>query len=134
MIVGLDHVGIAVLSLDDALRVYRDVLGLGFEGVRVVASEGVRIAMLRAGDVKVELMEPTGEGPVSRFLERRGPGLHHIALAVTDIHEALRRAVEGGLTPVDREPRVVDGNKIAFIHPKSTGGVLIELVERAGGT
>ena len=130
MILGVDHIGIAVKSLEEALRVYRDVLGLELEGVRVVEDYNIRIAMLRAGNVKIELMEPLGEGPVSKFLEKRGQGVHHIALKVDSVEEALRTAVEHGLTPVDREPRTGAGwSKYAFLHPKSMLGVLVELVE-----
>lgn len=125
------HIGIAVKSLDEALKFFSDVLGLEVERTVVVEEQGMRAAWLRIGDVLLELMEPLGpEGPVAKFLSKRGEGVHHVAFLVDDmgaVAEALRRA---GAVLVYEEPRVShDGSKYNFIHPKSAHGVLVELRE-----
>ncbi len=131
MISGVEHIGIAVSNLDEALRIYETILGLKVGKIRVVEDQKTKVAQLFAGKTKIELLEPTDEeSPVAKFLKKRGEGVHHIALEVTDIDDSLRRAKEQGLTLVDEKPRIgVDGFKIAFLHPKSTKNVLIELCE-----
>ena len=132
MIVGLDHVAIAVSKLDEALHIYEKILGLKLEKITVVEDQKVRLAFLSAGETKIELLEPTvPESTVARFIEKRGEGMHHIALQVTNIEEALKRLKEKGIALVDERPRVgAEGGKIAFLHPKSLKNVLIELCEK----
>ncbi len=132
MITGLDHIGIAVNSLDEALEIYERILGLKVAKIRVVEDQKTKVAQLLAGETKIELLEPIDEAsPVARFIQKRGEGVHHIALEVTNISESLRRAKEQGLVLVDEMPRIgVDGFKIAFLHPKSTKNVLLELCEK----
>ncbi|MBI4575591.1 MAG: methylmalonyl-CoA epimerase [Planctomycetes bacterium] len=131
---GLDHIGVAVESLEEALRVWRGGLGLEVEHEEEVPAERVRVARLGLpGAGAVELLESTSpEGPVGRFLRRNGPGLHHLALRVEDLDAALAAARDAGLSPVGEAPRAgVGGTRVAFLHPRDTGGVLLELVERA---
>lgn len=130
----IDHVAIAVSSLDDALETFRTVWGLEPDRVERIESDGVTEAMLPLGDSHLQLLEPTGaESTVAKFIERRGEGLHHIAIGVDDIDAALARLREGGARLVDEAPRPGGGgHRVAFVHPKTTSGVLIELVERHG--
>jgi len=132
MITGLDHIGIAVSNLDEALKVYEGILGLKVEKRRVIEEQKVKTALLLAGDVKIELMEPTDEeGPVARFIKKRGEGMHHIALTVANLEEFLQKIKEKGIALVDEKPRIgVEGYRMAFLHPKSTKSVLIELCEK----
>jgi len=127
----IDHIGIAVKSLADALRVYEDVIGLKVSGYDQVDDQGVRVAMLPAGDSRIELLEPiTPDSPIEKFLTKRGEGIHHIAVRVENIEEALARFKAAGARLIDSTPRVGAHNtRIAFIHPASTHGVLLELVE-----
>jgi len=128
----LDHIGIAVRDLEGARAGYRR-LGLEEVAREELPDEGVELVVFRLGGARIELLKPLGEGPLARFLERRGEGLHHLALAVADIDEELRRLREAGVRLVDERPRRgFGGSRIAFIHPKGMGGVLIELVERSG--
>lgn len=131
MIKGLDHVAIAVNEIDEALEIYQHQLALKLEEVKVVEQQRVRAAILHAGDLKIELLEPTdAESAVAKFLEKKGEGIHHIALLVSDIEKHLKELKEKGVFLIDDKPRIgAEGGKIAFIHPKSTKGVLIELVE-----
>jgi len=131
----IDHLGIAVRSIEQALGFYRDVLGLTVEHLETVAEQRIRVAMLPIGDSRLELMEPTDPaGAVGRFLETRGEGLQHVAIGVDDIEVALARAREHGVRLIDEKPRLgAGGAMVAFIHPKSSFGVLIELVQRGGG-
>ncbi len=131
MIVGLDHIAIAVSQLDEALQIYEKILGLKLEKIRVVEDQKVRLAFLSAGETKIELLEPTtAESAVARFIEKRGEGIHHIALKVTDIEGFLKQLKEKGIVLVDEKPRVgAEGGKVAFLHPKSLKNVLIELCE-----
>jgi methylmalonyl-CoA/ethylmalonyl-CoA epimerase len=135
MIRGVDHVGVAVRSLDAGLRVWRDRLGLRAGEVEVVAGQGVRTCFLPAGELRVELLEPTGpDTPVGRFLARRGPGLHHLCLRVDDLQAALAVLAAAGVRLVDAAPRRgADGSRVAFLHPEAGGGVLLELKEAGGG-
>lgn len=129
----VDHIGIAVRDLDEALALYRDLLGLELERVETVPQENVKVAFLkldRTGAVgHVELLAPlSDEGAIAGFIARKGPGLHHIAVAAKDITGMLDRCREAGLLLIDQEPRTGAGGKqIAFLHPKSGGGVLIEV-------
>jgi len=129
--VKIDHIGVAVKSLSDAIKVYEDALGLTVSGFDQVDDQGVRVAMLNIGESRIELLEPTGpESPVEKFMTKRGEGIHHIAIAVDDIEKALERFKAAGLRVVDSAPRQGAHNtRIAFVHPSSTHGVLLELVQ-----
>ena len=129
---GIHHVGIAVKNMDEALEIFQKKLGLKLEKITIVEDQKVKSAMLSSGgETKIELLEPTSQdSPVGRFLEKRGEGIHHIALKVKGIEELLKRLKNEGLNLVNETPRIgVEGTKIAFIHPKSTKNVLIELCE-----
>jgi len=132
VIKGLDHIGIAVKNLDEALEIYEGILGLEVENVCAFEEQKVKIAFLLAGETRIELLEPLGnEGPVARFIEKRGEGVHHLALNVVDIEAALQSIKEKGIALVDETPRIgAEGFKIAFLHPKSTKNVLVELCEK----
>lgn len=127
----IEHIGIATRSLDEALPFWRDALGLKVESVEEVPEQRVRVAMLRIGHSCVELLEPTQkDSPVGRFLEKRGAGIHHIAVRVDDIRKKLSELKEAGIRLVDEMPRVgAGGCLVAFIHPSSANGVLVELVQ-----
>ena len=131
----VEHIGIATEKIDDALAFWRDALGLAVVHTEEVAEQGVRVAMLPVGEPRVELLEPTHEGsPVAKFLRKRGPGIHHVAVCVGDIRAALARLKARGARLIDEEPRVgAGGCLVAFVHPQSAGGVLLELVEHVGG-
>jgi methylmalonyl-CoA/ethylmalonyl-CoA epimerase len=131
MFVGIDHVGIAVKNLDDAVHVYRDVLGFKLEGVHTLAERSVRVALMSAGsETRIELLEPLGgDSTIGRFLESHGEGIHHLAVEVKAIESVLTGLKRKGVTLIDDKPRSgVEGRKVAFVHPKSTRGVLLELV------
>jgi len=132
---GVHHIAIVVRDIEEALKVYRDALGLEVEGIREVPEQGVRIAFLPVGDVHIELVQPTSsDSGVARFLEKRGEGIHHLCLKVRDIEAALRKLSDAGLRLIDEKPRVgAHGQKMAFVHPKSLHGVLLELYEEKGG-
>ena len=125
----LHHVGVAVDDLDVAIELYTRVFGA--ELTHRATNDELNAAFLRAGETEVELLEPRHEdSPVGKFLARRGPGLHHIAIAVPDVEQAIADARAEGLELIDQEPRVgLHGTRIAFVHPKSVGGVLTEFVE-----
>ena len=127
----IDHIGIAVKSLAEATKVYEEVLGLKVTGYDEVGEQGVRVAMLDIGESRIELLQPTGpESPVEKFMTKRGEGIHHIAVEVDDIDKALERLKAAGARLVDTEPRRgAHNSRIAFIHPSSTHGVLLELVQ-----
>ena len=129
----VEHIGIATKSIDDTLRFWRDALGLEVVHTETVEEQGVRVAMLPAGEARIELLEPTGpSSPVAKFMEKRGPGIHHVAVRVADIRAALARLKEKGARLIDEEPRQgADGCLVAFVHPSASGGVLLELVEDA---
>lgn len=131
MFKGLAHVAVAVSSIDDALTVFENQLGFKLEKRRVVEAQRVKAAMLQVGDVKFELLEPLDkESNVGKFLEKRGEGIHHVALCVTDIEAHLEELKKKGVRMIDEKPRIgMEGGKIAFLHPGSAKGVLIELVE-----
>jgi methylmalonyl-CoA/ethylmalonyl-CoA epimerase len=127
----LEHIGIATHSIDEALRFWRDALGRVVTHTETVEEQGVRVAMLPFGEPRIELLEPTGPAsPVAKFLEKRGPGIHHIAVRVADIRATLTRLKAEGARLIDEEPRTgAGGCLVAFVHPSSSGGVLLELVE-----
>jgi methylmalonyl-CoA/ethylmalonyl-CoA epimerase len=128
----IEHIGIAVKSLDAAIPVYERLLGTPCYRVEEVPDQKVKTAFFRIGETKVELLESTAaEGPIGKFIEKRGEGIHHVALAVPGLPEALRTLESGGLALIDREPRGgAEGLSIAFLHPRSTHGVLVELCEQ----
>lgn len=136
----IEHIGIATNSIEDALRFWRDALGLEVAATEGVDEQGVRVAMLPVGETRIELLEATrDDSPIAKFLAKRGAssssrgggGVHHIAVRVDDIRSALARLKEHGARLIDEAPRAgADGCLIAFIHPASTGGVLVELVEK----
>ena len=125
------HIGIAVESIEQWIGFYRDVLGLDYGGSEEVPEQKVRVAFLTIGESNIELLEPTSDdSPIAKFLEKRGSGIHHVAIQVDDIEAALARHQEAGARLIDSTPRVGAHNmKIAFIHPKASGGVLLELCE-----
>jgi len=127
----LHHVGVAVTDLEAAIDMYRTLFGAELTHRAADANGDLKAAFLRAGEAEVELLEPLREDtPVGKFLARRGPGLHHIAVAVPDIDKAIADARALGLEMIDQEPRIgLHGTRIAFVHPKSVGGVLTEFVE-----
>ena len=132
-ILGLDHVAIAVRSLDEKVALFRRVLGVEPRAIEVLPEHGVRVALFVLGADRIELLEPLGEkSPVAKFLDTRGEGLHHLSLAVDDVGAALARLEALGLPLVDRAPRPgAEGKRVAFLHPRGTGGILFELSENA---
>ena len=133
MLKNIDHLGIAVNNLNDSMYLYEDVLGLECHGKETVEDQRVNIAFFKVGDTKIELLESTcPEGPIAKHIDSRGQGLQHIAYRVSNIEEAIEDMLAKGITMIDKTPRVgAGGAKIAFLHPKSTNGILIELCERA---
>lgn len=131
MLKKISHIGIAVNSLAEAIPFYRDNLGMALQGVEEVAEQKVKVAMLAIGESKIELLEPTApDSPVARFLEKNGAGVHHLAYEVEDIEAAIARLEREGARMIDRAPRNgAHGARIAFIHPKSSHGVLTELCQ-----
>ena len=127
----IEHIGIAVTSLNDAINFYEKVLGLTCYNIEEVPDQKVRTAFFMVGQTKIELLESTDpEGPIGKFIARKGVGIHHIAFSVEKIEEQLIHAAEQGITLIDSKPRKgAEGLDIAFLHPKSTSGVLIELCE-----
>ncbi len=128
----LDHVGIAVDDLDRALAFYRDALGLDVRAPEEVPSQHVRVHLVPAGEAALELLEPTSEqSPIARFVQKRGPGIHHVTLRVENIEAALAQLRARGVRLIDQAPRAgAEGALIAFVHPASTGGVLVELKQK----
>ena len=128
----IDHLGIAVHSIEEAKKLFQDTLGLKFEGSETVAEQKVTTAFFPVGDSEVELLESTApDGPIAKYLEKRGEGIQHIAFRVENIEEALAELKEKGIRLIDEKPRMgAGGAKIAFLHPKSTHGVLVEISER----
>jgi len=127
----INHIGIAVRSLEASIPFYRDTLGMAFEGSEEVAEQKVKVAFLAVGESRIELLEPTAEdSPVARFLEKNGEGIHHIAYQVDDIEQALAALKEQGVRLIDETPRGgAHGTRIAFLHPRASGGVLTELCQ-----
>lgn len=131
---GLHHVAIVVPSIEEARRTYVDVLGMTAGGVEHVADQKVDVLICYAGTQRIELVQPAApDSPVTRFLEKRGGGLHHLAYLVDDLAQALTQLKQAGFELIDTEPRVgAHDSRIAFVHPRATGGVLTELVEEKG--
>ncbi|MDP6930158.1 MAG: methylmalonyl-CoA epimerase [Planctomycetota bacterium] len=131
MITALHHIGIAVESIEASLPRWTEGLGLPLHSIEEVESEGVKVAVVMVGEVRVELLEPTGpDSAVARFLDKRGPGIHHLAFAVDSTGEMIEVLIEAEAPVLDKEPRVgADGTKVAFMHPSFLGGVLAEFVE-----
>lgn len=131
MLKQINHIGIAVTSLDEAIPFYCDTLGMALLGIEEVAEQKVKVAMLQIGESKIELLEPTSpDSPVAKFLEKNGPGFHHLAYEVEEIEAAILKLERDGTRMIDRTPRNgAHGARIAFIHPKSSGGVLTELCQ-----
>jgi methylmalonyl-CoA/ethylmalonyl-CoA epimerase len=131
----IDHVGVAVEDIDAAISLYEGSFEMSLAHRETVESQGVEAVLLDVGEGHVELLRPLGpETPVGKFMARNGAGLHHVAYAVADIDASLERIAAAGLGLIDREPRVgIRGSRVAFLHPRSTGGVLTEIVEPAGG-
>jgi methylmalonyl-CoA/ethylmalonyl-CoA epimerase len=128
----VDHIGIATGQLDEALALWRDALGLQVDLTEEVTEQGVRVAMLPIGETHIELLEPLSENsPVGKFLQKRGPGIHHVAVRVADIRATLAALKEKGTRLIDETPRVgARGCLVAFVHPASANGVLLELVQQ----
>jgi methylmalonyl-CoA/ethylmalonyl-CoA epimerase len=129
----IDHIGVATDDLDGALALYEKTLGMPLAHRETVESQGVEAALVDVGEGHVELLRPLGpDTPVGKHLEKRGPGLHHVAYAVGDIDDVLERLKGAGVELIDSEPRVgIRGSRVAFVHPRSTGGVLTEIVQPA---
>ena len=127
----VDHIGIAANSIEDGLAVWRDVLGLKVDSTEEITDQGVKVCMLAVGDTHVELLEPLSpDTAVGKFLAKRGPGMHHIAIEVADIHASLAELKTKGARLIDETPRVgAGGCLVALVHPSSTNGVLLELVQ-----
>jgi methylmalonyl-CoA/ethylmalonyl-CoA epimerase len=128
----IDHIGIATPQIDQALALWRDALGLQVDFTEEVIEQGVRVAMLPIGETHIELLEPLSENsPVGKFLEKRGPGIHHVAIKVSDIRASLAQLKEKGTRLIDETPRRgARGCLVAFVHPSSANGVLLELVQQ----
>lgn len=125
----IEHIGIAVKNLDESIKYYENVLGLKCYAIEEVADQRVKTAFFKVGQTKIELLESTDpDGPIGRHIEKRGEGIHHLAFSVNDLPAALKEAQENGIRLIDNEPRKgAEGLNIAFLHPKSTNGVLTEL-------
>lgn len=131
----IDHIGVAVENLEGAVALYRDRLGMREQHRETVEEQGVHAVLLEIGDSHVELIAPIGpDGGVAKFIDRHGPGMHHVAYRTDDIDATLQQLVAAGIRLIDEEPRVgIQGSRVAFAHPKSTGGVLTEIVQPAEG-
>lgn len=126
----IDHVGIAVKSLDESLKFYRDILGLELDEIEVLEDRGLKIAFLKTGESKIELLEPTSnDSNIAKFIEKKGEGIHHLALKVDDVDENIESMEELGTEFIGEASIGAGGKKIIFIHPKSTNGVLLELCQ-----
>jgi methylmalonyl-CoA/ethylmalonyl-CoA epimerase len=128
----IDHLGIATKGIEEALRFWQDALGLENVHTETVEDQKVRVAMLPIGESRIELLEPTADdSPISKFLEKRGGGIHHIAIEVPDIRAALEKLRSEGARLIDEEPKIgAEGCLVAFVHPVASGGVLLELVQK----
>lgn len=131
----INHLGIAVKSLEESLKFYRDTLGLSVSATEIVEDQGVEVAMLPLGESRIELLQAIdGSSPLARFIEKRGQGIHHICIEVDDIVKKLSEMKSAGAQLIDEQPkRGAGGHLIAFVHPKSAAGVLIELVQKTEG-
>jgi methylmalonyl-CoA/ethylmalonyl-CoA epimerase len=130
----VNHIGIAVKSIESHIPLYRDVMGMKFEGTEVVVEQKVKVAFFSVGESRIELLEPTSpDSPVARFMEKNGEGIHHIAYEVDDLEAALDQLRRENIRLIDETPRCgAHGTRIAFLHPKATGGVLTELCQGGG--
>lgn len=128
----INHLGIATKGIEEALKFWSDSLGLENVHTEVVEDQKVKVAMLPLGESRIELLEPTSDdSPISKFIEKRGGGIHHIAVEVDDIEQALAKLKEKGMRLIDEEPRIgAEGCLVAFVHPSSANGVLLELVQQ----
>src|SRR5215218_6272342 len=131
----IDHIGVATDDLESALALYEKTLGMKLAHRETVESQGVEAVLLDVGEGHVELLAPLGsDTPVGKYMAKNGPGLHHVAYAVDDVDAALKGIAAAGIQLIDSEPRVgIRDSRVAFLHPRSTGGVLTEIVEPAGG-
>ncbi|NMC69211.1 MAG: methylmalonyl-CoA epimerase [Myxococcales bacterium] len=125
------HLGIAVKDLDAAIRIYRDTLGLEMAGIEEVAEQKVKVAMFPVGESRLELLASTSpDGPIARHIEKKGEGIQHVAFVVEDLERTLAEFKARGVPLIDEKPRIgAGGHKIAFVHPKGTGGILVELTQ-----
>ncbi|NIQ40110.1 MAG: methylmalonyl-CoA epimerase [Proteobacteria bacterium] len=132
MVKRLDHVAIAVHNVEEAARFYRDMMGLNLENVEVVQEQRTKVGFFPIGETNIELVEPTSDdSPLVKFLEAKGPGIHHLCFEVEDIDMELRSLIDKGAHLIDKDPRPgAHQTRVAFLHPKGTGGVLIELCEK----
>ena len=132
MIEKLDHIGVAVKSIEESMLVYTEILGLKVTDIETVEEQKLGTAFIPVGESKIELLESTSpDGPIAKFIEKRGEGIQHIALRVDDLKQKLEELKQKGVRLIDENPRIgAGGAKIAFIHPKATKGILIELCER----
>ena len=135
MLKKINHVAIAVKDLEEATLFYQNVLGLNLSGVEVVTAQKTKVGFLKIGESNIELVQPTElDSPLTKFLETKGPGIHHLCLEVDDIEAEIKALLGKGATMIDQKPRSgAHGSKVAFLHPKSSNGVLIELVELPKG-
>ena len=131
MITRINHIGIAVNNIDQALKLYTELLGLSLRKIEIVEEQRTRTAILPLGESKIELLESTDpEGPIAKYIEKFGEGMHHLALEVSDIEDALSKISQSGIPLIDETPRKgVENTRIAFLHPRGTGRVLLELVQ-----
>jgi methylmalonyl-CoA/ethylmalonyl-CoA epimerase len=132
MVKKVDHIGVAVKNLEESLKFYQDVMGMDLAGTEIVEEQHVKVAFLPIGDTEIELLESTDpEGPIARYIDKKGEGVQHIAYKVDNIEEAIAEMKAKGVRMIDEKPRYgAGGAKIAFCHPKSTNGVLVELCQR----
>ncbi len=128
----IDHIGVAVKNLENSLHLFKNILGMEYSGEEVVEEQNVKVAFLPIGESEVELLESTSpDGNIAKYIEKRGEGIHHIAFEVDDLNLMLEKLQQKGVRLIDKEPRYgAGGARIAFLHPKSTHGILIELCER----
>jgi methylmalonyl-CoA/ethylmalonyl-CoA epimerase len=133
MLSAIDHIGVAVENLDEAIALHQDTLGMTLVHRETVSEQGVEAVLLDVGDSHVELLQPLGpDTAVGKFLARRGPGLHHVAYRVDDVEDVLRRLAAAGVRLIDERPRTgIRNSRVAFLHPAGTGGVLTEIVQPA---
>ncbi|MBS4534705.1 methylmalonyl-CoA epimerase [Clostridium sp. D2Q-14] len=132
MVKKVDHIGVAVKDLEETIKFYTDILGMDLQGTEVVEEQKVKVAFLPIGDSEMELLESTEkDGPIAKFIEKKGQGIQHIAYRVDDIEKSIEELKAKGIKMIDEKPRYgAGGAKIAFLHPKSTHGVLVEICQR----
>ena len=133
MIEKIDHIGIAVKDLNNATQIYKMIFEKDFAGEEDIEEQKVKVVFFKIGETKIELVQSTSvDGNISKFIEKKGEGIHHIAIKVKDINSVLKKFKDNGIRLIDEKARIgAGGNKIAFLHPKSSNGVLIELVEKS---